>query len=88
MIHDYKVCCVAVDPAIGESLSELIPGDKCKYASSPPPNSWVQFCSVVPNCTERIGRILWLVDTIGIEYRVSKKYRDFSGISIDPSIGV
>ena len=37
MIRDYKVCCVAVDPAIGENLSELIPGDKCKYAFSPPP---------------------------------------------------
>ena len=33
-------------------------------------------------------RVLGLVDTIGIEYRVSKKYRDFSGIGIDPSIGV
>ena len=30
---------------------------------------------------------LGLFDTIGIEYRVSEKYRDFSGIGIDPSIG-
>ena len=36
----------------------------------------------------QFGHSLGLVDTIGIEYRVSEKYRDFFSIGIDPSIGV
>ena len=35
-----------------------------------------------------VGYFVGLFDTIGIEYRVSEKYWDFSGIGIDPSIGV